>query len=390
MLIYASDIFVKTMLSPIKTLYIKIEIYDSQMNYIKEITQQVDSGLGTLIINGDSSIRRSFTLKLDNSKSEYLFGQDNLIWIDKRIKLYIGLQTYTGEVEYVPLGLFVLTEPVSTHTTNEKTTEINAVDKAYFMTDKRGKFINEQIIEEGTKITDAIRIIASHVGETLFNFDDVEDTVPYELTYSGEDNRWDAIQELAELAKCTVFYDVYGYLRLKKIDLNKFETEPITWEYKYGQPEYAGTVRSFNDSNLYNDIVVLGGGSDVAVAKYRLTVDEKDSLWTGHQYSVQKIGWNTYFHNNGNPDPLLLTDEECKWRAKFELMNRLGFTEDVRMYAIPNYLHDADDIIFLEDEKNGIEGEKFRIKSINLPLSPALMEVELVRYERVIEDWNFI
>lgn len=394
-MINASPDFINTMLSPTKgILHIKIELYDSKMNYIKEITQQVESDIGALMINSDSPIRRSFSINLDNKKNEFLFGETNLVWIDKRLKLFIGLQKYNGEVEYVPLGVFVLTEPESTHSTSAKSASINAVDKAYFMTDKRGKFINEQIIETGTKITDAIRIIASHVGETMFNFDDVQDTVPYELTYSGDDNRWNALQELAMLAKCTIFYDIHGFLRLKKIDLNKFESEPVTWEYKLGQREYAGSIRKFNDSNLANHIRVLGGSSGIAEVIYDLTVDEDDPtyghLWTDHSYSIQKIGRFSYFHNSNNPDGLITTQDEAKWRAKFELMNRLGFAEEVQLIISPNYLHDADDVIWIEDVQNGLDGHKYLIKSINLPLSPSTMTIEAIRYRRVIENWDFI
>lgn len=392
-MINASNEFVNSMLSPQKKLFIKLELFDSKMNYLQEITQQVRTDLGTLAVNEGSAIRRSFKLTLDNSLGEFIFGENNLIWIDKRIKLYIGLKTWDESIEYIPMGLFVLTEPEDSHSLDGKPTTINAVDKGYFLTDKRGKFINEQIIETGAKISDTIRIIASHVGETMFNFDNITDTVPYELTYSGTDNRWNAIQELATLAKCTVFYDVYGYLRLKKIDLNKFESEPITWEYKYGSPKeklYAGNVRTLNDSNLYNDIVVLGGSSDAAVSRYRLTIDETNPIWANHPYSVQKIGYSTFHWNSGNPDPLLLTDEECKFRAKFELMDKVGFIEDVQMTISPNYLHDLDDIIHLEDSENGIEGSKYVIRSLDIPLAPSTMTVGLNRYQRIIENWDFI
>lgn len=396
-MINASTNFINSMLSPQKKLHIKIELYDSQYNYLGEITRQVKSDMGTLAINGDSPIRRSFSLSLDNSFGEFIFGENNLIWIDKRLKLFIGLESWNNEIEYVPMGVFVLTEPSDGHTSDGKTATINAVDKAYFMTDKRGKFINEQIIEVDTKITDAIKIIASHVGETMFNFDDVQDTVPYELTYSGDDNRWNAIQELATLAKCTVFYDAYGYLRLKKIDLNMFENEPVTWEYKYGSNDerlYAGNVRKFNEENLANHIRVLGGNGDTATVTFDLTVDETDTtygdLWKDNPYSIQKIGKVSYFHNNNSPDPLITTEDEALWRAKFELMHRLGFAEDVSLSISPNYLHDCDDIIFLEDKENGIEGGKYLIKSINLPLSPSVMTMEIVRYRKIIDDWSFI
>jgi hypothetical protein len=395
--INAGSDFIKAMTSSGYSLYIRIELYDSHMQYIKEITQQIKSDIGTLAINGESPIRRSFSLSFDNSLGEFIFGEDNLIWIDKRLKLFIGLKTWNGDIEYVPLGIFVLTEPEDSHTLQGQSATINAVDKAYFMTDKRGKFVNEQVIETGVKITDAIKLIASHVGETMFNFDNVTDTVPYELTYGGEDNRWSAIQELATLAKCTIFYDVYGFLRLKKIDLNAFENEPVTWEYIYGDKKeklYAGNVRKFNDSNLANHIRVIGGSGDTATVTYDLIVDENDptygSLWQGNPYSIQKIGQISYFHNNNSPDPLITSTDEALWRAKFEMMKRLGFNEDVQLTLASNFLHDADDVIYLEDSKNGITGGKYLIKSITLPLSPTLMTMDLVRYEKVIDDWNFI
>lgn len=390
-MIPASDNFIKTMKSPMKQLYVKLEIYDSNMVFIKEITQRVSNDIGTLSIDSDRPIRRSFTLKLDNSNNEFDFGEDKTIWIDKRIKLFIGLKLTNGEIEYIPQGVFVLTDPESRHTLEGKTVTITAVDKGFFFTDKRGKFINEQIIQANASISDSIKIIAQNAGESMFNFDSVSDTVPYELTYDGTTSRWDAIQELASLAKCSVFFDVYGYLRLKKIDLNKFETEPHVWEYKYGDPKeklYAGNIRIFDDSELANHIRVIGGSSQTADVVYDLVVDENDPNWTGNPYSIQSIGRWTYFHNQNSPDSLITTTNEAKWRAKFELMNRLGFAENVQLSISPNYLHDADDVIWIEDNENGIAGAKYLIKSISLPISPDIMAINCLRYRKLIDDWE--
>lgn len=386
----SSSDFIQALKMPHKVLSIRLEIYDSNMNYLKEITTDTSNDIGYLSVNNSNPIRRSFSIKLNNKDGNYLFGQDNLIWLDKRIKLFTGLRLRNGTPEYVQQGIFVLTEPSDDHNLNGKFSYINAVDKAFFLTDKRGKFINEQIIEEGSKIVDAVRIIASHVGETLFNFDDIQDTVPYELTYSGTDNRWNAIQELAKLAKCSVYYDVYGYLRLKKLDLNEINSYPSVWKFELGDSFYAGNTRKMDDQELYNDIIVLGGRSDTATSRYRLTVDEKDALWTNHPYSIQKIGLNTYFHNDGNPDPLLGdSDEECKWRAKYELMRKLGYTENVSMSISPHFLLDADDIIEVYDKENDVQG-KYIINSANIPLSPQLMTMEMQKQVKVIDNWDFI
>jgi hypothetical protein len=386
----ASTNFINAMNSPSAQVFIKLELYDSNMNYIKEITQDVQSDLGTLNISVDSPIRRSFSLSLDNSLGEFIFGETNLIWLDKRIKLYIGLKTWNDDIEYVPLGVFVLTQPQNQHTLQNKNTTINAVDKAYFLTDNRGKFVNNVTIQTGAKITDSIKLIANEVGETMFNFDDITDTVPYDLTYSGSDNRWKALQELATLAKAEIFYDCLGFLRLKKLDLDYFDNEPISWSYSAGDSFYVGTQRQLDDSNLYNDIVVLGGSSDTATCSYRLTVDETNTIWAGSPYSVQKLGYITQMWNSGNPDSLLQTNNDCKFRAKYQLMHSLGLTEKIQLTIFPNYLHDGNDVIFLQDDSNGISGSKYIIQQINMPLSLQAMTMDVKRYSPVISDWNFI
>jgi hypothetical protein len=388
--------FKNAMLSPQVKMYIKIELYDSKYKFIKTITQQVTSDIGTLAVNSDSPIRRSFKINLDNSLGEFIFGEKNLIWLDKRLKLFIGLQTWDGSLEWVPQGVFVLTDPEDNHTLSGKTASINAVDKAFLMTDNRGKFVNEFIIAKDANIVSTIKTIAGKVGETLFNFDTpdtVNSKVKYELTYSGEDNYFKAIQELASMAKCQVFYDVNGYLRLKKVDLAEFDNASSTWNYVYGSSSeklYAGNVRVMNISNLFNDIVVIGGGSENASVKYRLTVDDTKTIWKNHPYSVQKIGWNTYCHNGNSPDPALSTVDDCKYMAKKLLMEKLGFDEDIQLTISPNYLHDANDVITIKDSNNGLTGDKYIIKSATVPLSPQLMTMEISRYRPVISDWNFI
>lgn len=71
-------------------------------------------------------------------------------------------------------------------------------------------------------------------------------------------------------------------------------------------------------------------------------------------------------------------------------MDKVGFIEDVQMTISPNYLHDLDDIIHLEDSENGIDGSKYVIRSLDIPLAPSTMTVGLNRYQRIIENWDFI
>lgn len=383
------------MRAPIKQLFIKLEMYDKNMKFLKEISRKVTKDdVGQISCDMNRPIRRSFSFSLLNKNNEFDFGENNLIWLNKRVKLYIGLKLLDGTIEYVPQGIFILTEPQDHHTDQGKRANIVGQDKAYLLTDRRGGFVNQTTIATGTNIATAIKTIVSAAGETLFNFDAITDVTPYELTYQQGQSRWQAIEELATLGKCFIYYDVNGYLRLQQIDLNAFEQYPTVWNYDYtdkNEKFYAGNVRKIDDSLLANHIVVLGGSGQTAEQRYELIVTETDPKWVGSPYSIENLGRILFYHNNGSPDPILggSTSDACKWRAKWELMKRLGYSEKIDWNIAPNYLHECNEFIYLNDPENSVNG-KYLLQSFSLPINPQLMTLQCMKYRKLITDWNFI
>lgn len=392
-MIQASSDFLNALLNPMKELFIKLVFYDHQMKYIDEFTKQItQDDLGEISVDITRPVRRSFHFALSNIDGRFTWGEERLVWINNRCKVYVGLKLSDGNIEFIPQGVFILTEPSDSHNFDGKKTFIIGQDKTYCLTDKRGNFLEETTINASTNVAEAIKSIAQGAGETLFNFETINDVTPYALTFQHGDNRWRAMKELADLAKCDVFYDVYGYLRLRKIDFNSIDNEASVWSYQHNNSQemfYAGNVRKFDETDLANHIIVLGGSSQTTIVKYELKVDETDPLWTDNPYSIQKIGDILYEHNYGNPDSLLTTTDQCKEKAKLELMNRLGFAERVSMQISPNWLHDGGDIIEIKDSENDVTG-KYVLSSFNLPLRPQLMSCECIKYVKVLADWNLI
>jgi hypothetical protein len=111
------------------------------------------------------------------------------------------------------------------------------------------------------------------------------------------------------------------------------------------------------------------------------------NFWQGNPYSIQKIGRILYEHNSGNSDPLITSVEACKWRAKWTLMQKLGYAERVSFQLSPFYLFDVGDVIGIEDSENSVTG-RYRITSFDLPLVPDLMTVECVKFKNNITDWS--
>lgn len=384
-----SDAFKSALLSPTKELFVKMELYDSSMNYIDEISKQVTKNdVGSISVDRTRPIRRNFNFSLFNDDGQYTWGENSKIWIDKRVKVYTGLKLYDGTIEYIPQGVFILTEPQDTHTPTSKIVTLNGQDKAYLYNDKRGKILNTLTIAAGTPITTAIKTVIT--GETLFNFDNVTDTVPYDLTYNPTDNIWKCITDLANFAKCDIYYDVNGYLRLRKIDdLNDYQNEATVWSFSIGDMFYAGNVRKFDETQTYNHFVAIGGGTSTQIVRDEIVITDSDPKWAGSPYTIEKIGKITYFHNGGNADPVLVTVSDCHFRNKFSLMSYLGYSETVELSIAPLYILDASDVIEVDDGENSVSG-RYMINKFDIPLKPQLVTVECAKQVNVVSDWSTI
>lgn len=393
-MIPSSADFLRALRAPIKEFFLKLEFYDSKMNYLNEFTKQItENDIGSITVDSTRAIRRSFQFTLLNKNQEFVFGSDKFIWLDKRIKVYTGLKLADQTIEYIPQGVFVLTELRDNHGDDGSYTSITGQDKMFLQTDKRGSLIYDTTLEVGLNIGEAIKILARNNGETLFNFDNVDETVPYTLTYQAGDSTYKAYEELSLLAKCDIYYDVNGYLRLRKIDLDNFDQEPSIWKVDYTNPSerfYAGNERSLEDT-IANHIVVLGGSGQTATQKCELIVTETDLKWKDSPYTIEKIGRITYWHNNGQPDSLLGGDDDgpVLWRAKYELMNRLSYSERLSLNLAPIYVLEPNDIIEVYVPNNSVSG-KYLIKTLNIPLKPEIMSCDCLKYVKAIDNWDFI
>jgi hypothetical protein len=173
-------------------------------------------------------------------------------------------------------------------------------------------------------------------------------------------------------------------LRLKKVeDLNDLQNESAVWSFTKGDMFYAGNVRKMDESNTYNHFIAIGGGTETEVVRDEIIITESNDLWKNSPYSIEKIGRCVYFHNDGNSDSLLTTVEECHWRNKYELLNKLGYSEVVSMNIAPLFVLDCSDIINVEDSDNGVSG-RYMVNKFDIPLKPQLVTVECSKEVEIV------
>ncbi|WP_336786967.1 hypothetical protein [Paenibacillus sp. MMO-177] len=388
-MINASQDFVAAMTSPVIEVYVRLELLDKDEKHIQYIEQKVGSdNIGDISVDSTRDIRRMFTITLDNSEGQFTWNEGGLIWIDnKLVKLFIGLKTITG-IEYVPQGVFVISQPEATHKPNANTVTINGQDKWYLLTGNFGKFTHITTVNKGTKISEAIKIIAGNAGVTKMIIDDADAVLPYDLTYQIGQNRGQALKDLADKAftdderAYEVFYDVNGYLRFTPVK-DPLSEAPV-WSYKVDNDTlYAGSSRKLDDTELFNHILVFGGSSNTAEFRTEIIVTEQDPKWTGSPYTIEQIGDRMFAYNDGNPDSNIDTQSQCDARAAFELKKRLQYTEKTSFDLAPNYLHESNDIIEIVDEKNGVFGN-YQLKSFSVPIKPKLISAEAWKVRKVI------
>ena len=136
----------------VKTQYVKLTILDFAEKPVREIQGQVQSG-GTINVNGSSSLRRtlSFTMFADVYTND-LTNLDNLISLNKKIKVEIGYKNliknyeHYGDIIWFKAGTYVIATASIANTVTGSNINIQAKDKMVMLNGMAGGTIPSTIV----------------------------------------------------------------------------------------------------------------------------------------------------------------------------------------------------------------------------------------------------
>lgn len=131
-------LFDELLLNQERKLYSSIELLNWDEDVLKEVQGVVTDG--AVSIDGNSPIRRTLSLSFvvqENNQSILTLSND--ISINKKIRVFIGLENTTsfksyGDVIWFQLGVFVLTDVQISHTIDTNSISITAMDKMALLT----------------------------------------------------------------------------------------------------------------------------------------------------------------------------------------------------------------------------------------------------------------
>jgi len=240
-------------------------------------------------VDADSDIRTTYNLRLYIKNSTFTISSNNKIWLDKYIKVYIGLYSVRlKNVVYYPVGIFAFSTGNYSYDTTTKELSLSCVDMMAELTgDLNGKVSGlSTTIPADSKIRDAIISTLTQIGKiTKYRVDDIGQTVPYDLEFNTGASTFDIIKELRDLNPgWETFFDNEIFVCQKYPTL---DSDPIILDAETISPLVISEDTSTDFSQIKNVIELWGKCLDADY--YTETVTYSSAKYTGTYSGVSAL-----------------------------------------------------------------------------------------------------
>ena len=189
----------QTLRSRVVHTYCKVDLLNLDMVTIDSLEGLVMEG--SLSINADSDIRRTFssTIFLDESDNISTFNTED--WINKYVRVSIGLMQRDETIKWWSQGVYMFNQNGFSYNTSEHTLSISCVDLVAMLDGSLGGQLvgYKTEVEVGSDIRNAIIATLKLSGLNKHLIDYWDRTVPYTLEYDAGVTIWDILKELRDL-----------------------------------------------------------------------------------------------------------------------------------------------------------------------------------------------
>lgn len=335
--------------------------------------------------NYQSGQRRSLSFSLVNDTGKYT-PSVNRLWAGTRFRLEMGVKVNDNQTFWFSKGSYVISSVSVTESAGDRSVQVQAGDKFTLFTNKTGSLDSSYTIPVGVEIEKAIRGIQSSSfgnGE-VFDVSGLEydssfkgKTVQSEISQSQGGTYGALLLELATQLSAEIFYNSKGVLTLVPIDAVSGDSDkPILCDLVSDRGDVSSFSFSYNMDDMINKVVVVGNSSDGAVHRAVAVNDNPDS-----PFCFQRIG---YRMGSVISDNNITTDYLAEERARYELRNVMILQTSSSFPVVYNPLLAVNNTVTFFDDFLGINGAKFLIKGISVPLdNSGTMSVSVTSLENL-------
>ena len=98
-----------------RKLYAKFSLLNYNLQMVDELSGVI-IGMPTFSNDAKSDIRRTVNISLHPTNSSFDIKEGNKIWLDKYIRVYIGIRDiHTKEIIYTNMGVYMVNNPSRTY-----------------------------------------------------------------------------------------------------------------------------------------------------------------------------------------------------------------------------------------------------------------------------------
>lgn len=375
---------------------------------------------GNISLDGNNTYRRSGNLTMIFDKKYNLLPKpDSKIWFNKRIGINILLEDYFGNTIPFNMGRFAIDEVDLNFNTAEKTMSCQLKDYMAFLDGNlSGNLSHKVTIEEGTPISEAIRMAISSLGKVSIEDIKINDELallPYKIEKPPNSTVYELVKELLNLYMGWNFYcNENGYYIVEKIKDKK--NDPTVESFDGTSKDFTlNSSLKMDFKNIRNSIWIWGrqlnDGTQIkwtyrnrwARQNYSdlnnltdkqngdicfIENDNKSYMWDGitwslldfnvvSEFNIESIGEKIHSIS----DDKIFTEEQAKLKCEYELEQKSNMAETINFSCVPLYNLKVFDKIYINID-DLISGD-YLIESISVPLnidSPMTINAKKIYY----------
>lgn len=350
----------------------KVDLLDHYEHTLNDITGYISAeNSGSISVNYQQGVRRTCSFTLVDAEGEFIPSVDAAIWLNRKFKLYIGLQDiFTGDIYWFSQGVFCVTNPSIERETNTITLE--GVDKYGFLGSETGynQITAAHVIPQDTAIPEAIRdTLMLDLGNgmvidatpPIIDISLLDQTFPYEMEKAPASYLADVFIEMGNVMASDTYYDTDGHMRFDNgtLDMSYSSSDSI-WDFDENSAEYLEPTLTLNTIDIVNSVTIVGNNSDNTVT-YTYTAENHNPV---SKVSIENIGRKAYYEESAS----VYNNDRAKDYAEYVLNNK-SIAQETITFSCPLLPHlDVNKVITITDTYYKFNKQRFIIQSLTIPL----------------------
>jgi len=333
---------------------------------------------GSVSISSDSAVRRTCSVSLTTDRTSNNLVPDNdfdtLTPFGNELRLYRGVEFENGTREYVPLGVFVITEVNIADSNEGVKIEVRGQDRSLIVS--RAKWTAPYQMVTGTLEASITALLANRYPDVQTDFPITNVSINQVVLGTEKDNDpWKDAVEICELVGYDLFFDADGVVQMKQFP--SLDGSVVVASFKEGSGTTVTSLdRSISTQETYNGVIYTVEGSEVPIP---IRVEAWDEDSTSPTYRYGKFGEVPVFIETS----LISTEAEATTAALNLLNTYIGAQETISWESIVDPTLDVQDVVYVKAE--GAKVDRLVIlDELDVPLSPETGMTARARTVRVV------